>query len=60
MKITINTFIFWKVFIDIITYHRSLSNSIVKVQGQVFNLKFLSLLSYFLDIRKKLFTTLYF
>ncbi len=56
VKVTINTPGLTKVIINVVLYHHGVSESIVTDRGLLFTSKFLSLLCYFLDIKKKLLT----
>ena len=56
LKITIDAPGIAEVIIDIIVWHYDLSNSMVTDRGSLFTSKFLSLLCYFLGIKRRLST----
>ena len=57
VKITIDVPGPAEVIIDVVIYYHGLLNSIVTDKGSLFTSKFWSLLCYFFDIKKRLFTT---
>ncbi len=59
VKVTINAPSQAEGIIDVIVHHHGVPKSIVTDQGLLFISKFWSLLYYFLEILKKLFTTFY-
>ena len=59
VKITIDAQGLAKVIIDVMVWHHDVPNSIVTDRGFLFISKFLSLLYYFLGIKRKLLTTFY-
>ena len=56
IKITIDAPNLAKVIIDVVVWHHNLSDSIITDWGSLFTSKFGSLLCYFLDIKRRLFT----
>ena len=60
VKVTINAPGLAKVIIDVVVRHHGLSDSIIIDQSFLFTSKFWSLLRYFLEIKKRLFTAFYF
>ncbi len=59
VKVTINTLGLADVIIDVVVHHHGVLESIVMDQGLLFIFKFWSLLCYFLEIKRKLFTAFY-
>ena len=57
MKITINILGLAEVFINVVIWHHGLLDSIITDQSSLFTSKFRSSLCYFLEIKRKLFTT---
>ncbi len=59
VQITIDAPSLAKVIIDVVICHHRVPESIITDQSLLFISKFCSLLCYFLDIKKKLFTAFY-
>ena len=59
VKIIINAPDFGKVIMDVVVQHHGLPDSIITDWGFLFTSKFWILLCYFLDIKRRLFTTFY-